>query len=40
MNRFPYRKMEEHSPCQNEMFFQMWTDAFPHLTGEQWKRLS
>lgn len=23
-----------------EIYFQMWTDAFLHLIGEQWKRLN
>ena len=25
---------------QKEIYFQMWTDAFLHLIGEQWKRLN
>ena len=38
MKGFLYRKREKHLLYQKEIYFQMWTDAFLHLIGEQWKR--
>ena len=38
--RFLYRKREKRLLYQKEIYFQMWTDAFLHLIGEQWKRLN
>lgn len=40
MSRFLYRKREKRLLYQKEIYFQMWTDAFLHLIGEQWKRLN
>ncbi len=40
MKGFLYRKREKHLLYQKEIYFQMWTDAFLHLIGEQWKRLN
>ncbi len=40
MKGFLYRKREKHLLYQKEIYFQMWTDAFLHLIGEQWKQLN